>query len=388
MNLHEYQAKELLRQHGIPIPPGEIASTPGEARAIAARIGSPVVVKAQVLTGGRGKAGGVKLAPTPDQAETAAAAILGMDIRGHLVHKVLVAQAAEIAREIYLGAILDRATRSLVLMASGEGGVEIEEVARTSPEKILRCSIDPYLGFADYQGREIGFALGLDPTQVRSFTQIARGLYETLIQNDATLLEINPLAVTPAGDLLGLDAKLVVDDNALYRHPRLEALRDVEAEDPIERRAREEGINFVKLDGAIGCVVNGAGLAMATMDVLKLSGGSPANFLDIGGGARAERVVQALQLILADRKVRAILFNIFGGITRCDEVARGIVTARQQLGITAPIVVRLVGVNEEEGRRILQEAGIAAFTSMDEAAKTVVAEARRAPSGSLPGGRS
>jgi succinyl-CoA synthetase beta subunit len=378
LNLHEYQAKELLRQGGVPIPLGEVASTPAEARAIATASGGPVVVKAQVLTGGRGKAGGVKLAATPDAAEGAAKAILGMDIRGHLVRRVLVASAAEIAREIYFGAILDRGTRTIVLMASAEGGMEIEEVARVSPEKIIRCSIDPALGFSDYQGREIGFALGLDLKQVRAFTQIARSLYETFLRTDASLLEINPLAVTPSGELQGLDAKLVVDDNALFRHPELEKLRDVEAEDPIERRAREEGINYIKLDGSIGCVVNGAGLAMATMDVLKLYGGSPANFLDIGGGARAERVVSALNLILSDPKVKAVLFNIFGGITRCDEVARGIISAMQTIGMAAPLVVRLVGVNEVEGREILQGAGMQAFTSMDEAARAVVTAAGEA----------
>lgn len=378
MNLHEYQAKELLRLGGVPIPPGEVASTPAEARAIATASGGQVVVKAQVLTGGRGKAGGVKLAATPEAAEAAAKAILGMDIRGHLVRRVLVASAAAISREIYLGAILDRGTRTIVLMASAEGGMEIEEVARVSPEKIVRCSIDPAQGFSDYQGREIGFALGLDLKQVRSFTQIARSLYDTFVRTDASLLEINPLAVTPAGALQGLDAKLVVDDNALFRHPELEKLRDVEAEDPIERRAREEGINYIKLDGSIGCVVNGAGLAMATMDVLKLYGGSPANFLDIGGGARAERVVSALNLILSDPKVKAILFNIFGGITRCDEVARGIISAMRTIGMTAPLVVRLVGVNEVEGREILKEAGMPAFTSMDEAARAVVLAAGEA----------
>ena len=375
MNLHEYQAKDQLARRAIPIPAGEVARTPSEARAIAVAAGGPVVVKAQVLTGGRGKAGGVKLAATPDAAEASASAILGLDIRGHLVRQVLVANAAEIAREIYLGAILDRESRTIVLMASAEGGMEIEEVARVSPEKIVRRSIDPTLGFSDYQGREIGFALGLDPKQVRAFTQIARGLYETFLRTDASLLEINPLAVTPEGDLQGLDAKLVVDDNALYRHPDLEQLRDVEAEDPIERRARTEGINYIKLDGTIGCVVNGAGLAMATMDVLKLFGGSPANFLDIGGGARAERVVSALNLILSDPKVKAVLFNIFGGITRCDEVARGILSAMNTIGVTVPLVVRLVGVNEVEGREILKGAGLMAFTSMDEAAEAVVAAA-------------
>jgi succinyl-CoA synthetase beta subunit len=375
LNLHEYQAKDLLRQHGVPIPPGEVAATPAEARAVAERIGKTVVVKAQVLIGGRGKAGGVKLAKTPADAEAAARAILGMDIRGHTVHQVLVADAAEIAREIYCGVVHDRESRALTLMASAEGGVEIEEVARVSPEKIIRRSIDPLLGYSDFLGREIGFALGLDARQVRDFRAIARGLVQCLIQNDATLLEINPLAVTPSGELVGLDAKMVLDDNALYRHPELEVLRDVEAEDPIERRAREQGINYIKLDGSIGCVVNGAGLAMATMDVLKLSGGAPANFLDIGGGARAERVVAALRLILSDSKVQAILFNIFGGITRCDEVARGIVAARSELGTTVPIVVRLVGVNEEQGRQILHEAGLSAHRSMDDAAKDVVSAA-------------
>ncbi|MBX6771953.1 MAG: ADP-forming succinate--CoA ligase subunit beta [Chloroflexi bacterium] len=381
MNLHEYQAKDLLRQHAIPIPPGEVAATPAEAGAIARRLGRPVVVKAQVLTGGRGKAGGVKLAATPAEAESVSASILGMTIRGHIVRRVLVAEAAEIARELYLGAIVDRSSKSIVFMASAEGGVEIEEVARAAPEKILRRSVDPYLGFAEFQARELGFGLGLDAGQVRAFAAIARGLYDTLCQNDATLLEINPLAITPTGDLLALDAKMVIDDSALHRHPELEALRDVEAEDPIEARARQEGISYVKLDGTIGCVVNGAGLAMATMDVIKLYGGEPANFLDIGGGARAERVAAALELLLSDSKVKAILFNIFGGITRCDEVARGIVTALQSLGEgmrRVPIIVRLVGVNEAEGRAILQAARITALSSMTEAAQAAVDAAREA----------
>jgi succinyl-CoA synthetase beta subunit len=373
LNLHEYQAKEFLRQEGVPIPPGEVASTPAGAAEIAKKIGHPVVVKAQVLTGGRGKAGGVKLAQTPAEAEAVAAKILGMDIRGHLVRKVLVADAVDITREIYLGAIVDRSTRTIVLMVSAEGGVEIEEVARTSPEKIMRASIDPYLGYSDYQGREIGFALDLDARQVRTFSQIARALVNALVQNDANLLEINPLAVTPAGELVGLDAKMVIDDNALFRHADFEKLRDLEAEDPIERRAREEGINYIKLDGTVGCVVNGAGLAMATMDVIKLYGAEPANFLDIGGGARAERVAAALSLILSDPKVKAVLFNIFGGITRCDEVARGIVSALDSLGgARVPIVVRLAGVNETEGREILRKANLVAVSSMSEAAQAVV----------------
>jgi succinyl-CoA synthetase beta subunit len=379
VNLHEYQAKEFLRQNGVPIPPGDVAVTPQEAAEIARKLGRPVVVKAQVLTGGRGKAGGVKLAATPAEAEAVAGKILGMNIRGHVVRRVLVTEAADIARELYLGAIVDRSNAAVTFMASAEGGIEIEEVARTMPEKILRRSVDPYLGFADFQANELGFGLGLEWPQVRAFARIARGLYDTLDHYDATLLEINPLAVTPSGDLVGLDAKMVVDDNALYRHKELEALRDVEAEDPIERRAREEGITYVKLDGTIGCVVNGAGLAMATMDIIKLYGGEPANFLDIGGGARAERVMTALELILSDPKVKAVLFNIFGGITRCDEVARGIVSALGSLGDIAkrvPIVVRLAGVNEAEGREILRSANLVAVTSMPEAAKAVVAAAQ------------
>ncbi|MGH2458820.1 MAG: ADP-forming succinate--CoA ligase subunit beta [Chloroflexota bacterium] len=379
MNLHEYQAKDFLRQNGVPIPPGEIAETPAEASEIAKKIGRPVVVKAQVLTGGRGKAGGVKLASTPAEAQAAAAKILGMDIRGHVVHRVLVTEAAEIARELYLGAIVDRSAHRIVFMASAEGGIEIEEVARTMPEKILRRSVDPLLGFADFQARELGFGLGLPPAQVGAFTRIARAIYDTVEENDATLLEINPLAITPSGELIGLDAKMVVDDNSLYRHKTFEALRDASEEDPIERRAREEGITYVKLDGTIGCIVNGAGLAMATMDVIKLYGGEPANFLDIGGGARAERVTTALELVLSDPKVEAVLFNIFGGITRCDEVARGILTALSSLGDVAkraPLVIRLAGVNENEGRQILQSAGLDAFTSMPEAARAVVAAAR------------
>ncbi|HVC32128.1 MAG TPA: ADP-forming succinate--CoA ligase subunit beta [Chloroflexota bacterium] len=384
MNLHEYQAKEFLRQNGVPIPPGEVAVTPRQAGEIARKIGRTVVVKAQVLTGGRGKAGGVKLAASPAEAEAVASQILGMDIRGHVVHRVLVTEAAEIARELYLGAIVDRSSKSIVFMASAEGGIEIEEVARTAPEKILRRLVDPYLGYADYQGNELGFALGLGLAQVRQFTRIARALYDTLNQTDATLLEINPLAVTPAGDLVGLDAKLVVDDNALYRHQEFESLRDAEEEDPIERKAREEGISYVKLDGTIGCIVNGAGLAMATMDVVKLYGGEPANFLDIGGGARAERVTTALELVLSDPKVEAVLFNIFGGITRGDEVARGIVTALGSLGDVAkraPIVIRLAGVNEEQGREILRSAGLAAYTSMAEAARAVVEVAQHQTTG-------
>ena len=376
MNVHEYQAKQILAGQGVPIPAGEVASTPEEAREIAERLGGPVVVKAQVLVGGRGKAGGVKLASTPAEASARATAILGMDIKGIPVRKVLIGQAIAIKREIYLGAILDRAAKAVTLMASAEGGVEIEEVARVTPEKILKVAVDPYLGLADYQARELAFALGLDRNQLREFVSIARSLYATLVAVDASLIEINPLAVASDGHLWALDAKLVLDDSALYRHPELEALRDVAAEEPAEVAARAAGLSYVRLTGNIGCVVNGAGLAMATMDVVKLHGGDPANFLDIGGGARADRVSAALRILFGDPQVRVVLFNIFGGITRCDEVATGIVTALAEAGDAArgvPIVVRLVGTNEDEGRRILGAGGLIAVTSMDEAARAAVA---------------
>ena len=373
MNLHEYQAKELLAARGVPLLPGKVAFSPAEAREIAREIGTTVVVKAQVLTGGRGKAGGVKLAHDPEEAEEAARQILGMSIKGITVRKVLVAEAAEIVQEIYLGAVLDRPKRAITLMASAAGGVDIEEVARDAPEKILRQTADPFLGLSDYQARELGFGLGLSPPQVRQFTQIARALFRTLSETDATLCEINPLAVVPDGSLKALDAKINLDDNALFRQKQLEAQRDLDEEDPLERRAREQGINFVKLDGTIGCIVNGAGLAMATMDAVKMAGAEPANFMDVAGGARADRVAAALRIILSDPNVRAVLFNIFGGITRCDEVARGLLAAKQEVDVKVPIVVRLVGTNEEEGRRLLQEAGIGAFTTMKEAADAVVA---------------
>jgi succinyl-CoA synthetase beta subunit len=364
-----------LRARGIPIPPGEVATTPEEARQIAARIGKQVVVKAQVLIGGRGKAGGVKLAKTPDEAASVAERILGMDIRGHLVRKVLVAEAADIATELYLGAILDRSVLGITVMGSAAGGMDIEEVAATAPEKIIKITADRQLGLQDYQARELGFALGLTGPQVREFQAIAKGLYKTMVETDATLCEINPLAIGPDGHLYALDAKVTIDDNAMYRHNELEAMRDLEAEDPLEQKAREEGINFVSLDGEIGCIVNGAGLAMATMDAIKAAGSSPANFMDVAGGARADRVAAALRLILSDPNVKAVWFNIFGGITRGDEVARGLLEARSQVGASVPIVVRLVGTNEEEGQRMLREGGIEAFTTMKEAAEAVVAAA-------------
>jgi succinyl-CoA synthetase beta subunit len=387
LNVHEYQAKQILAKHGVPVPEGEVASTPDEARAIADRLGGAVVVKAQVLVGGRGKAGGVKLAANRDEAFSRATDILGMSIKGITVRKVLVGRAVDIKREIYLGAILDRATKAITLMASSEGGVEIEEVARVTPERILRVTIDPYVGLADYQARELAFALGIDRARVRDFVSIAKALYTALIATDGSLLEINPLAVLVDGSIAALDAKLVLDDSALYRHADLEMLRDTAEEEPAEVAARAAGLSYVRLTGSIGCVVNGAGLAMATMDVVKLHGGDPANFLDIGGGARADRVSAALRILFGDPQVRVILFNIFGGITRCDEVASGIVAALAEAGDAVkgvPIVVRLVGTNEAEGRRILAEAGLIAVTSMDEAAKAAVAalgQSARQPEG-------
>jgi succinyl-CoA synthetase beta subunit len=373
MKIHEFQARDILAEQGIPVPLGEVATTPAEARAIAGRIGGRVVVKAQVLVGGRGKAGGVKLASDPAEAQAVARQILGMDLKGITVRKVMVAKAVNIQKEMYLGMTIDRATQRVVAMGCAEGGVEIEEVARTSPEKIIKIYIHPTLGLADYQTRQMGFDMGLDPTFSRDFMRIMHGMFNAMVAVDASLVEINPLVVVE-GKLLAIDSKINLDDNALFRHPELEKMRDLDEEDPYERAAREVGLNFVKLDGNIGCVVNGAGLAMATMDVVKLYGGEPANFLDIGGGARSESVAAALNIILSDPKVKAILFNIFGGITRCDEVAKGIIAASSQLERTVPMVVRLLGTNEEEAHRILAEANLLSATTMEEAAELVVAQ--------------
>ncbi|MHB1005424.1 MAG: ADP-forming succinate--CoA ligase subunit beta [Chloroflexota bacterium] len=375
MNIHEYQAKQLLAPLGLPIPRFRVAATPAEARAIATEYAGPVVVKAQVLVGGRGKAGGVKLASSPAEAEEAARRILGMDIKGNTVNRVLVSDAVDIGKEYYLGGILDRATKRVVLMASAEGGVDIEEVARERPERIVRVEADPFMGLFDYQARELANAIGLPTPFTREFVKVAKTLYKAMLEWDATLVEINPLVITKDNVLWAVDAKMVLDDNAAWRHP-FEQLRDVAAEDPYERQAREMGISYVHLDGNIGCVVNGAGLAMATMDVIKLKGGAPANFLDIGGGAKAEQVSAALRIILSDPSVKAVLFNIFGGITRGDEVARGIVAALGEVKTKVPMVVRLVGTNAEEGREILRQAKLIAATTMDEAAEKVVGVSR------------
>ncbi len=376
MNVHEYQAAEVLAAHGIPVNAGQVATTPDEAERIARDLGSGVVaIKAQVHTGGRGKAGGIKLARSPQEARDAAAAILGMDIRGHTVRKVLVVPGADIAQEFYLGVVLDRPNRRTLVMASGEGGVDIEEVARERPERIHRQLADPVLGLHAYQARQLGFALGLPADKVNGFAAIAQRLYATYAAEDASLAEINPLVLTGAGDWLALDAKMSFDDNALFRHPSIEALRDPDEENATELEARRGGISFVKLDGDIGCIVNGAGLAMATMDAVKLHGGEPANFLDVGGGASADQVARAFGLVTADPAVRAILINIFGGITRGDVVAQGIREALGRVNVAVPIVVRLSGTNAEEGRRLLAEAGLTAVDTMDEAAAQVVRSA-------------
>jgi succinyl-CoA synthetase beta subunit len=372
MNVHEYQAADVLASYGIPVNAGAVAETAAEARSIAERLGATVAVKAQVHTGGRGKAGGIKLAKSPADAEDAAGKILGMDINGHTVNKVLIVPAVDIQREIYLGIILDRAQRQVSLMASAEGGVDIETGARETPDKIVRVLADPYLGLQAWQAREVGFELGLDAKQVGQFADIALKLFRSFVATDATLAEINPLIVTGEGKVMALDSKMSFDDNALFRHADIAELRDLAEEEPTEIDAKASGISFVKLNGNIGCIVNGAGLAMATMDAVKLSGGEPANFLDVGGGASADQVAKAFTLVTADPAVEAILINIFGGITRGDVVAQGIREALSRVTVNVPIVVRLSGTNAIEGQAILAEAGITAVESMDEAAKKVV----------------
>ena len=375
MKLQEYRSKEILARHGIPVASGAIATDPDGARAAAERIGGPVVVKAQVLVGGRGKAGGVKLAATPDEAAARAAEIIGLQIKGVTVQTVLVAPAAQIATEYYLALVLDRGGQSVTIIASADGGVEIEETARTNPAAILRLPLHPLIGLQEHQVRRVGFFLGMPAELRKDFATTLRGLYAAFMESDADLAEINPLVVTDGGLLLALDAKIVLDDSALFRHPELEALRDLAEEEPSEIAARDAGINFIKLDGTIGCMVNGAGLAMTTMDLVKLAGGEPANFLDIGGGAKAERVAAAFRIILDDPNVRAILINIFGGITRGDEVARGIVEARASLGRQVPMVVRIVGTNAAEAAEILRAANLITADSLDDAAHKAVAAA-------------
>jgi len=390
VKIQEADAKSLLLAQGLPVPPWEVARNPDEVKASAQRFfasgAGRVVVKAQVLVGGRGKAGGVKLAATPDEAREVGSRILGMDIKGITVRKVLVGAAAEIVKEYYLGAIIDRASRRIVLMASAEGGVEIEEVARQNPGAIHRASADPELGLLAFQARGLGLAIGLRDPLLNQFVAIAQGLFATMKANYADLVEVNPLAVVaetgadgkPQQRLVCLDAKITLDDSGLARHPGLEVLRDLDEEDATDAQARKLGINFIHLDGTIGCMVNGAGLAMTTMDLVKHFGGEPANFLDVGGGARHETVRGAMELILADPKVKAILVNIFGGITRGDEVAAGLIEARAQQSREVPMVVRIVGTNAAEEARLLEEAKFETARSLDEAAEKAVAMAKGA----------
>jgi len=357
VDLYEYQGKELFRRFGIPVSEGRLATTPAEARAAAEEIGGPVVVKAQVLTGGRGKAGGVKLAGDPGDAAQKAEGILGLDINGHVVRKLWIENASEIAKEYYLSVTFDRGAKQVLFMLTTEGGVEIEEVAATKPEALARLHVDPLEGFQPWVARRLVYGAGVeDPSEQKQIADIIGKLYRCFIESDAMLAEINPLIVTPDGEVKALDSKFTVDDSALYRHPAIAELRDTSAADPLEAFAREKGVTYVKLDGSVGILGNGAGLSMSTVDVVVVAGGRPANFCDLGGGGSAEGVVDALEVITRDPQVRAIFFNIFGGITRCDEVARGILEALDRLTIDAPIVVRLDGTNAEEGRRILAEA--------------------------------
>jgi succinyl-CoA synthetase beta subunit len=384
MNIHEYQAKALLHEYKVAIPAGKVATTPAEAEDAARALGAPVmVVKAQVHAGGRGKAGGIKLAKSTSEVKTLAGEILGMTLRSHqtgpegkVVRKVYVEAGSEIDRELYLGMLLDRAAEKLAIIASTEGGMDIEEVAASTPEKIQTVHIDPNFGLSGFQVRQIGFGLGLDAGQVKQLDGFLGGLYKLFVEKDASLAEINPLVVTKNGDLIALDAKLNFDDSALYRHPELRELRDPEEEDPRERAAKEIDLSYVGLDGDIGCMVNGAGLAMATMDMIKVCGGDPANFLDAGGGADKEKIAQAFKLILGDANVKAILVNIFGGIVRCDLIAEGVVAAAEDVGIQVPLVVRLQGTRSEQGQKILSESNleiIAAETLQDAGEKAVAA---------------
>ncbi|KPL06175.1 succinyl-CoA synthetase subunit beta [bacterium SM23_57] len=376
MKLHEYQSKLVFADHGIPIPKGRVAASASEAKQIAEELGGPIVVKSQVLVGGRGKAGGIRLAKTPIEAEEMATQILSMEIKGLPVRKVLIDEAVNIEKEIYLGITNDRAARKPVMMASSEGGVDIEDVARIMPEKIIKVHIDPLLGLRDYQARDIAASIDLSRSLWRDFIKIAHGLWKAYESCDATLAEINPLVISGDGKLLAVDGKMVIDDNALFRHPDLAEKRDLDVEAQSEIEARKYGLSFIKLDGDIGCMVNGAGLAMTTMDIIKLFGGEPANFLDIGGGASAEKVSAALRIILSDPNIKAVLINIFGGITRGDVVAQGILAALEDVKPQVPMVVRLVGTNAKEGRQILSEANMITANTLVDAAKKAIAVAK------------
>jgi succinyl-CoA synthetase beta subunit len=376
MKLHEYQSKLIFAEFGIPIPRGRVASTALEAKQIAEELGGRIVVKSQVLVGGRGKAGGIRLAKTSEEAEDLATQILSMEIKELPVRKVLIDEAVNIEKEIYLGITNDRAARKPVMMASSEGGVEIEEVAKETPDKIIKVHIDPLLGLRDYQARDIATGIDLSRNHWRTFGKIAYGLWKAYESCDAILAEINPLVITSEGKLLAVDGKMVIDDNALFRQPNLAEKRDLDVEAKAEIEARKYGLSFIKLDGDIGCMVNGAGLAMTTMDIIKLYGGEPANFLDIGGGASAEKVAAAFRIILSDPSIKSVLINIFGGITRGDDVARGILSALEETKPEVPLIVRLIGTNAKEGRQILSDANMTTANTLADAAIKAIAAAK------------
>jgi len=377
LKIHEADARALFAKFGLPVPPSRLVLNAGDARKAAEEIGCPVVVKAQVLVGGRGKAGGVKLASNPDEAAAKAKAILGMDLKGIRVEKVLVARAVDIAKEFYVGMVIDRRSRKPLMMVSPAGGIDIEEVARTAPEKILKVVIDPAWGILPFQMRQMTAALSDDKDIAKKIGPILAALYRAFMAVDASLAEINPLVVTPAGEVWAIDAKINIDDSALYRQKDVAAMRDESSEDRGEVEAREAGLSFVKLDGSIGCIVNGAGLAMATMDMIKHFGGEPANFLDIGGSSSPDKVLTAMRIILRDTNVKSILINIFGGITRCDDVATGLIEAKKQLGGEVPLVVRLIGTNEDRAREILRGTELIAAATMEEGVAKAIAAAKR-----------
>jgi len=386
MKIHEYQAKQIFARYGVPIPRGEVASTPSEAAAVAARLGVEVVVKAQIHAGGRGKGGGIRKAATPADAEKHAAAMLGRPLvtpqtgpQGRVVRRVLVEETLPIERELYLGLVIDRALARVVVMASAAGGMEIEEVARENPEAILKAALQPATGLPSFQIRRLAFGLDLKDELGKQAAKLLAALYRVFVEQDASLVEVNPCIVTRDGRLVALDAKINFDDNALFRHPELAALRDLNEEEPLEIEASKHALNYIKLDGNVGCMVNGAGLAMSTMDIIQLAGGQPANFLDVGGGASAEQIREAFKILVADKSVRAVLINIFGGILRCDRLATGVVEAARQLHLTVPIVVRMEGTNVKQGREILRKSGLnfTVAADMKDAAEKVVARAKK-----------
>ena len=387
MKIHEYQAKSMLARFGVAVPRGEVAFTAQDAFEIARRLGGGIaVVKAQIHAGGRGKGGGVKIAKSPDEAEHLAKQMLGMTLvthqtgpEGRKVGRVLIEEGLQIERELYLSIVIDRASASPVIIGSAAGGMDIEEVAAKEPEKILRERIDPATGVIPFQARKLAFGMGLDSGPANKLAKLLESVYKAFVECDASMVEINPLILTRSGDLLALDAKVTIDDNALYRHPDLRDLRDLAEEDRLEVEASKFSLNYIRLDGNIGCMVNGAGLAMATMDIIKLAGGEPANFLDVGGGANAEQIKNAFRILMADSNVKAVLINIFGGILRCDVLAEGVVAAVKELGVPAPIVIRMEGTNVEQGKRLLHESGLNFTTadSMGEAAERVVQWAKR-----------